>query len=57
VPQGLLDAGLLGPFNKVVNAPGHAETNFKQWLAFIPNHTRHEITYAIKPQHDKFEPW
>jgi hypothetical protein len=52
-----MDVGLLGPFNEMVNVPGHAETDFKRWLAFNPTPTTHEVTYSITPQHDKFEPW
>lgn len=54
--QGLVDAGLLGPFNKRVNPPGQADTDFKKWLGFEPNHTTRDITYPITPQHEKFEP-
>jgi hypothetical protein len=57
VLQGLMDAGLLGQFNKRVNPPGHEETNFAQWLDFKADHTKQETTYSIKPQHQKFEPW
>jgi hypothetical protein len=58
--QGLMAAGLLGPFNKGVNPPGQADTNFQRWLTFQPDGNSSSaagIAYAIQPKHDKFEPW
>lgn len=54
--QGLMDVGLLGPFNKIVNAPGQAETDFKRWLGFTPGAAAAAV-YSIQPEHVKFEPW
>lgn len=55
--QGLIKAGLLGPFNQVVNPPGQAETDFSKWLDFQPTRTPFNLAYSIKPEHAKFEPW
>lgn len=55
--QGLMAAGLLGPFNKVVNPPGQAETNFGRFLDFKPTQTPFNAAYPIQPAHAKFEPW
>lgn len=55
--QGLMDVGLLGPFNKIVNAPGHAETDFQKWLDFRGDAAAKRNTYSIQPRHEKFEPW
>jgi hypothetical protein len=52
-----MKAGLLGPFNKVVNPPGQAETDFSKWLDFQPTRTPFNLAYPIKPEHAKFEPW
>lgn len=51
-----MDVGLLGPFNKIVNAPGQAETDFKRWLGFTPGAAAAAV-YSIQPEHVKFEPW
>lgn len=55
--QGLMAAGLLGPFNNVVNPPGQAETDFSRFLDFTPTQTPFNAAYPIRPAHAKFEPW
>ena len=51
-------AGLLAPFNKGVNPPGQADTNYARWLTFQPGDGNSSgIAFGIQSKHQKYEPW
>ncbi|WIA37724.1 hypothetical protein OEZ86_014604 [Tetradesmus obliquus] len=52
--QGLMNAGLLQPFDKGASPFGHKATDFNRWLTCKEQRCP---SYEIKPESERFEPW